>query len=199
MLTLHHAPRSRSLRILWLLEELGEPFEVNCVSIARGQGPGAPDPANPHPDKKVPALSHDGALVTESAAIVLYLTDAFPHAGLGPQVGAPGRAAYLTWLAYSAGVVEPALFAIARGHVQAEGEAATAAWGDPRAMERRLAQTLSAHPYVLGEAFSGADVLIGSAVQFAQRLMPGHPEFDAYLARLAARPAFQRALARDEG
>jgi glutathione S-transferase len=97
MLTLHHAPRSRSLRILWLLEEIGEPFEVNYVSIARGQGAGEPDPKNPHPDKKVPALTHDGVLVTESSAIVLYLTDAFPAAGLGPRIGDPDRAPYLTW------------------------------------------------------------------------------------------------------
>jgi glutathione S-transferase len=66
-------------------------------------------------------------------------------------------------------------------------------------MIRRLSETLSARPYVLGEAFTGADILVGSAVQFAKAALPGHAEFDAYLERLAARPAFQRAMARDEG
>ena len=99
MLVLHHAPRSRSSRIIWLLEELGAPYEIALTDIPRMDGPGAPDPKNPHPDKKVPALVDDGALVTESAAIVLYLTDKFPAAGLGPVVGDPLRGAYLAWLA----------------------------------------------------------------------------------------------------
>ena len=199
MLTLFHAPRSRSTRILWLLEELERPFEIEYVSIARGDGSAADGPRSPHPDGKVPALVDDEALITESAAIVLYLTDAHPGAGLGPQVGEPERGPYLTWLAYSAGVIEPSLFAIARSQSQAPGESAQAAWGDPRNMERRLSETLSARPYVLGENFTGADILVGSALQFAATLMPGHPEFDAYLERLAARPAFQRAMARDDG
>ncbi len=97
MLTLFHAPQSRSGRIVWLLEELGASCEIEYVGIFRAQsGTGAPDPANPHPDRKVPALLHDGALVTESAAIALYLTDLFPKAGLGAPVGSPERAAYLT-------------------------------------------------------------------------------------------------------
>jgi glutathione S-transferase len=199
MLTLFHAPRSRSTRILWLLEELGRPFEVEYVSIARGDGTPASGPRSPHPDGKVPALVDEETLITESAAIVLYLTDAYPGAGLGPQVGEPDRGAYLTWLAYSAGVVEPALAAIFNRQAQAEGESARVAWGDPQNMIRRLSETLSARPYVLGESFSGADVLIGSAVQFASAALPDKPEFKAYLGRLSERPAFQRALARDDG
>jgi glutathione S-transferase len=199
MLTLFHAPRSRSTRILWLLEELGRPFQVEYVSIARMDGAPAAGPRSPHPDGKVPALVDDEVLVTESAAIVLYLTDAYPGAGLGPQVGEPDRGPYLTWLAYSAGVIEPALSAIFNKEAQAPGDAARLAWGDPANMIRRLSETLSARPYVLGEAFSGADILVGSAVQFAKAALPGHAEFDAYLERLAARPAFQRAMARDEG
>ena len=197
MLTLFHAPQSRSTRILWLLEELERPFHVEYVSIARKDGSAADGPRSPHPDGKVPALVDEEVLITESAAIVLYLTDAHPGAGLGPQVGEPDRGPYLTWLAYSAGVVEPALMAIARGQTQAAGEAAMVAWGDPQNMVRRLSGALNAHPYVLGEAFSGADILIGSAIMIAKSLLPGHPEFDAYLDRLTARPAYQRALARD--
>jgi glutathione S-transferase len=199
MLTLFHAPRTRSTRILWLLEELGRPFNVEYVGVARMDGSAQQGPRSPHPDGKVPALVDEETLITESSAIVLYLTDAYPGAGLGPQVGEAERGAYLTWLAYSAGVIEPALYAIARGHAQGPGEAANVAWGDPKNMERRLADTLAAHPYVLGETFSGADILVGSAVQFAAKLLPGHPQLDAYLERLSARPAFQRAMARDDG
>jgi len=197
MLTLFHSPKSRSTRILWLMEELGEPYELTYVAVRRADGSGGPDPRNPHPDGKVPALVHGGELITESSAIVLYLTDAFPTASLAPQVGEPGRAAYLTWLAYSAGVIEPALFAIARG--QDAGPRSVVAWGDPKDMEARLTSTLSAGPYVLGERFTGADILVSSAIRFAAQILPGHPEFEAYLARISERPAFKRAMERDEG
>ena len=91
MLTLYHAPRSRSSRIVWLLEELGEPYQIEYVEIRRQDGSGGRDPKNPHPDRKVPALVHDGRLVTESAAICLPLSDAVPHAKLGPALGDPRR------------------------------------------------------------------------------------------------------------
>src|SRR5688572_16277627 len=108
MLTLFHAPWSRSSRIVWLLEEIGAPYEIRYVDIFRAQTQsGGRDPANPHPDGKVPALVHDGALVTESAAIALYLTDLFPQAGLGAPVGSSERAAYVTWLSWTAGEMEP--------------------------------------------------------------------------------------------
>ena len=93
MLTLVHAPRSRSTRFLWLLEEIGTPYDVMKVDIRRTGGPsagsGARDPSNPHPHGQVPALLDDGVLVHESAAIALYLTDKFPEAGLGPAPGDP--------------------------------------------------------------------------------------------------------------
>src|SRR3954471_14297825 len=88
MLKLYHSPRTRSSRMVWLLEEFGQPYEIEYVTI-RASEDAAPDPRNPHPDGKVPALEDDGRLVTESIAICLYLSDAFPEAGLGPQVGDP--------------------------------------------------------------------------------------------------------------
>src|ERR1700759_4444780 len=100
MITLYHAPKSRSSRFIFLLEELGAPYEIKTVSIRRGDGSGALDPANPHPHGKTPAISDDGTLVFESAAIALYLTDKFPGNGIGPLIGDPKRGAYLSWLAY---------------------------------------------------------------------------------------------------
>src|SRR5437773_9857024 len=107
MLKLFHAPQSRSSRIVWLLEELGADYEIAYMNIPRMDGSGGSDPSNPHPYKKVPALIHDGALITESIAIILYLTDLHPEAKLGPRIGDPKRGPYLPWLAYYAGVVEP--------------------------------------------------------------------------------------------
>jgi len=195
MLTLYHAPRSRSSRFLWLLEEIGAPYEVVKVDIRRGDGSGTPDPRNPNPDKKVPTLVHDGALVMESAAICVYLTDAFPDAGLGPRIGDPKRGPYLTWLAWYAGVLEPLLVARATGKV-ADDPAHKTAYA---ALTHRLEAALSPGPFLLGESFSAADVLIASAFQWARQLMPEGAAFDRYVERIAGRPALHRALAKDDG
>jgi glutathione S-transferase len=97
MLTLVHAPRSRSSRFLWLLEEIGEPYDIQYVSIRRVDGSGALDPANPHPHGKVPFFK-DGSIVFEQSGIALYLADKFPEAHLGPVIGDPARGAFLPHL-----------------------------------------------------------------------------------------------------
>jgi glutathione S-transferase len=197
MLTLYHAPQSRSSRIVWLLEELGAPYEIRITDIPRPDGTGAPDPANPHPDRKVPALLDDRALITESAAIVLYLTDKFPAAGIGPVVGDPLRGAYLTWLAYYAGVLEPVVtfeFAQLGNHPALQRTFRGRAETDARVLD-----ALRAGPYVLGERFSGVDILVASVGQFVRTMLPADAVVDAYLARAVARPALARAQAKDRG
>ena len=194
MLTLYHSPRSRSSRFLWLLEEIGEPYQVDYVTIRRQDGSGARDPRNPHPDKKVPALVHDGRLVTESAAICLYLSDLFPGAKVGPAIGDPKRGDYLTWLAYYAGVIEPVMVAKVKGETDRDPDAKDAF----DAMEARLRAALDPGPYLLGERFSAADVLVASAFQWGPELMPQASAFDAYVRRIAARPALERALKKDD-
>ncbi|HZP12693.1 MAG TPA: glutathione S-transferase [Nevskiaceae bacterium] len=195
MLTLYHAPQSRSTRFLWLLEELGADYKIAYTNIPRRDGSGAIDPANPHPDKKVPALVHDGVLVTESAAIALYLTDLHPKAQIGPQLGDPDRGPYLTWLAYYAGVVEPVVnfqFNNLGDHV---GLRRT--FRGREELEQRLLGTLSKSPYLLGEKFSAADILLVSLGQFARQMLPAGEVIDAYLKRCQSRPALARALAKD--
>ncbi|HTO08813.1 MAG TPA: glutathione S-transferase [Myxococcota bacterium] len=184
MVTLYHAPRSRSTRIIWLLEELGAPYEITYVDIQRPTG-GARDPRNPHPDGRVPTLVHDGRLVTESIAIALYLTDLFPANGVGPTVADPERGEYLTWLAYYAGVMEPALIDRAN---RAE-EAAK--------VDRRVTDALAKAPYLLGEKFSAADVFLASIMQFQRSFLPQVKLLDDFMARVSARPALQRAIQRD--
>ena len=115
MITLYHAPKSRSTRMIFLLEELGVPYEIKIVSIRRGDGSGAADASNPHPHAKVPAIRHGNETVFESSAIVAYLTDTFPQAGLAPRPGEAGRGQYLTMLAYYGDVVEPAFVSRAGG------------------------------------------------------------------------------------
>lgn len=197
MLTLYHAPQSRSSRIVWLLEEVGADYALKITDIPRLDGTGAPDPANPHPDKKVPALVDDGVLITESIAIVQYLTDKFPAADLGPAIGDAKRGPYLSWLAYYAGVIEPVVNLEFAG--LADNAAMQRTFRDRAAMDRLILAGLAAGPYLLGEKFSGADVLIASLGHFARQMLPGGGVVDAYLERCNRRPALARANARDRG
>lgn len=194
MLTLYHSPQSRSTRMLWLLEELGQPYDVRYVDIPRRDGSGAPDPANPHPDKKVPALEHDGQLIFESAAIALYLTDTFPAAGVGAAVGDPQRGAYLTWLFYYSGVIEPNMVLRFSGR---DWKDTASGWGRADTMDRLIINALDRGPYLLGERFTAADILIGSLGQWAREMLPPHSAVDAWITRLNARTAMARSLAKD--
>ena len=198
MITLYHAPRSRGVRILWLLEEIGAPFELKLVNIRRGDGSGARDESNPHPHGKVPALDHDGHVVYETTAIALYLTDLFPQAGLGPKAGDHDRGAYLSWLAYYGGVFEPSLTA---KFLKIQHIYGTFAWAPFEDVLEHLDRTLTAKPYLLGDKFSAADIVFGGSMQFliARGMVPGTEVFKAYSDRVTARPAFARAQARDNG
>ncbi|TAK99678.1 MAG: glutathione S-transferase family protein [Rhodospirillaceae bacterium] len=196
MITLFHSPRSRSSRIIWLLEELAAPYEIKQVNIRRGDGSGALDTADPHPHGKVPAIIHDGALIFESAAIAAYLTDAFPKNGIGPIVGDKTRGPYLTWLAYYAGVMEPAFMS---KFMKLDPPRGSAGWVVMEEAMAYVAATLEAGPYLLGEKFSAADVLFGStfALFLGQPFLPKTPVLEAYVKRCVERPAYIRATAKD--
>lgn len=193
MMTLFHAPWSRSSRLVWLLEEIGTAYDICYCDIPRMDGSGARDPRNPHPDGKVPALLHDDVLVTESAAVALYLTDLFPEAGLGAPVGSPERGAYLTWLAWTAGEMEPAFWAKISGATES----------DPRALARydaviaRLFDALERGPYLMGQRFTAIDVMVGSAVAWGREFVQANPALDAWLERVLDRPANAMATAKD--
>ncbi|CAB3713257.1 glutathione S-transferase family protein [Achromobacter pestifer] len=198
MLTLYHAPRSRSFRVLWLLEELGVPYDTEMVSI-RGTDSAGHMPADYvdiHPHRKVPALVHDGVPIFETPAIALYLTDMFPEKGLGPQVGDANRGPYLTWLSYSTGVFEPAMVErIVKRPYEPSGQG----WGSADEVEQVLTRVLQTRPYFLGAHFSAVDIVLGGALQYMMQMkvMPESPVFGAYVERLGNRPAMHRALQRD--
>jgi glutathione S-transferase len=195
MLTLYHAPNSRSSRIVWLLEELGADYAIEYVNIPRDDGSGAPDTANPHPESKVPTLVHDGVVITESAAIVLYLTDLYPDTGIGPSVGHVDRGPYLSWLAYYAGVIEPVVHFDMLG--LGDNPVLYRNFRGRAEMNQRISDALARSSYIAGEDFSGADVLIASLGFFMRELLPEGGAIDDYLARMAARPAHAAALAKD--
>ena len=198
MITLFHAPKSRSSRFIFLLEELGAPYEIKIVSIRRGDGSGALDDANPHPHGKVPAIRHGSETVFESPAIVTYLADAFPDAGLAPRPGEAGRGAYLTMLAYYGDVLEPAFVS---KFLKVSVPRGTAGWVEVDEAMAFIDKTLTAHPYIAGDKFTGADILYATTFgMFAQNpMMPKLASIDAYVKRVLERPAYARAQKREQG
>jgi glutathione S-transferase len=193
MITLYHAPNSRSSRFIWLLEEIGRRYEIVYCSIVRRAG-GTADPNNAHPEKRVPALVHDGQLVTEQAAIALYLTDTFPEAGLGVTIGQKRRAAYLTWLAFYAGEVDPVyntrwLYGDRLDRITLR---------DHTRVIDRVAGALASGPYLLGQQFSAADILVSGPFEGDHALVSDNARIQAWLERLRAKPAAQRAAAKDK-
>lgn len=192
MLTLFHAPHSRSSRIVWLLEELGAAYDIRYMSIRYGDGSGdGPDPANLHPDKKVPALLVDDVLVSESTAVAMRLCELLPDAGLASAPDAAERGAYLTWMCWVETEFGPAVYA------QRFGQADPRMQANYEAALRRVLEALGRGPYLMGERFTAVDVMAGAVVLFAREHLPESELIDAYAARLASRPALARARAKD--
>jgi len=198
MITLYHRPKTRSTRFIFLLEELAVPYEIRIVTTRNRDGTGAVDPANPHPHGKVPAISDDGIVVFESPAIALYLTDKYPEKKLGPLVAERGRGAYLSWLSYYTGVLEPAFMS---KFMNMEVPRGTAGWVAVEEALPAVIGALTASPYLLGEGFSAADILYGTTfAMFGQSpMLAKSPVIEDYAKRIVSRPAYARAQARDAG
>ncbi|MBV9993161.1 MAG: glutathione S-transferase family protein [Alphaproteobacteria bacterium] len=194
MITLYHSPQTRSSSIVWLLEELGVPYGTKHVTFRRVDGTGARDPVNPHPHGKVPALTDGGDTLFESSAIALYLTDKYRATWMGPAAGEAGRDAYLSWLAYRPGVLEPALILRRLGTPHVQG---MMGWAEANEVEEVLNAHLAARDYFLGDRFSAVDILLGGGIHFMlmARMMSETEVLKAYAARVTARPAFARMMA----
>jgi glutathione S-transferase len=191
MMQLYWSPRSRSFTAIWLLEETGLPYERVLTDISTGAQK-APEYLKINPMGKVPALRDGDAALGEAAAICAYVADRYPETNLAPAVTDPSRARYLQWLFFSPSCIEPALIQI---FTKIEVPTSTAAWGSAQQVFDVLDAALAGGPWILGERFSAADIVIGSGLNFAVRMfkmVPSRPSFDAYIARCAARPAFQR-------
>jgi len=199
MITLYHHPRTRSSRFIFLLEELGVPYEIHRIAnIRRADGSGGVDPNNPHPHGKSPALKDGDTLVWESAAIALYLTDRFPQNGLGPVVGDARRGAYVSWLSYYTGVMEPAWMS---AYMKWEIPRGTASWVKADEVMEFVIVTLEKGPYILGDRFSAVDILIGTTFKMflGSPLLEKTDLLDGYVSRIVSRPAYARAQARENG
>ena len=196
MLTFFHAPNSRSSAIATLIEEMGiaDRIEKRIVTIPRIDGSGARDPANPHPEGKAPVLLHDGHVITERGAVMIYLTTLFPGTGMAPAVGTPEWGSFITWMAWYQGVMEPVLILSAAGVEHPWMHAAIR--GVPE-VTARVAAALEKGPWLLGDTYSAADLLVHSPYAWFDDATPDIPAVRDWVERCKARPARQRQLAID--
>lgn len=190
---------TRSTRPRWLIEELGVPCEIVPVDLQRGEHK-SPAHLRVHPLGKVPALEDDdGTVLIESAAICLHLADKFADRGLAPAPGTPTRGRYFQWMVYAVATLEGPVAEVGAEARKPEAERNPTTLAEARARFAAVAAPLEATlvdgPWLLGESFSAADVVVGSICAWARSLglLEGFPALAAYTARCVARPAFSRA------
>lgn len=194
MLTFFTNPMSRGRIVRWMLEEAGAPYETLLTTW------GAPPPALLAANQlgKVPTIVHDGAVMTETAAICAYLAEAFPDAGLAPR--AEERASYHRWMFFTAGPIEAAMMDSHLGVTLPREKEAMVGYGNLARAVDVLEAAVSAHDYIAGPRFTAADVYVGSSIDFFMQLgmLEKREAFARYLDWLRDRPAWVRARAIDD-
>ncbi|MBI4515394.1 MAG: glutathione S-transferase family protein [Deltaproteobacteria bacterium] len=200
MIKLYHGPRTRSVRIYWLLEELGLPYELVTVPFVAPLPPAKPF-SQATPAGKFPTLEDGEVTMFESGAILEYVIERYGQGRLAPAPGTPQRAAFLQWVHFSEATAFPPLGNIAWHMFRQDADSIPAAMADYRtwavAALDVLEKALAGRQYLLGPDFSAADIMVGYTVQCAKwfgLLSDDYRNLTAYLARLTARPAFQKAL-----
>ena len=203
MITLHHCPQSRSMRVLWLLAELGVPYRVQARAFDKSLR--SPEFLSLSPAGRVPALEIDGERMFESGAMMEYLCERFPDAGLGRLPGDPDRMAWLVWLHF-AETISQHLAALTQQHVllyddamrspivmKLEAARLTKCYA---AIEARLTTPIERRDYLLTSGFSAADIAVGQAVYLGRYFarLDDFPALTAWMARITDRDGFRAAL-----
>ena len=200
MLTLYHSTQSRSVRPRWLLEEIGAPYELVRLNLAAGETR-RPEYLRINPNGTVPALVDGNLTLFESAAICQYLADRFPEKRLAPSVGTPARGLYYQWNHYAMASLEPPIVTIFQHTIRRpEAERNPTLVAEARAQLAPvldvIERALAGREFILGNDFTAADVMVGSTLGWARifgMMDDARPNIAAYVTRLTARPAFQRA------
>lgn len=196
-LTLYTNPQSRGRIARWMLEEVGADYETVVLDYADAMKGEAYRAINPM--MKVPAIVHDGRVVTECAAICAYLADVFPDAGLAPATP-DERANYYRWMFFAAGPMEAAITTKAMKIDPSAEQSRMAGWGNFDLAASTLRHAVAERQFVAGDRFTAADVYVGAGIGWYTRfgLLPQDAVFDAYLERVESRDAFKRAGDKDD-
>lgn len=191
-ITLYHHPHSRAATVLWMLEEVGCPYDIKHVDMPAGEQQASAFKSI-NPMGKLPTLVDGDVVITESAAIALYLGDRYASGRLAPALDAPERGTYLRWSFYAPSVLEPGVMAKTGGW---EYKPSAAGWGTWDSMLDTLRAAIGDGPYLLGEHFSMADTVFGGTMKWLVQfgLLPKDPVYTAYIQRLEAREAGKRSL-----
>lgn len=192
---LYHHPFSRAAGTLWMLEEVGVAYDLRFVDILAG-GQKAPEVLALNPMGKLPILTDGEIVVTESAAIGLYLADRYAPGRLAPRLDDPARGTYYRWSCFAPSVIEPGVMAKMSDWNVREGQAG---WGNYEAMLQAMDTAIADREFILGDVFSMADIIFGGTVRYLLGVgaLEPRPTLTAYAERLAARPALQRAESRN--
>ncbi|HET7281932.1 MAG TPA: glutathione S-transferase family protein [Sphingomicrobium sp.] len=188
-------PQSRGRIVRWMLEEVGQPYETEVIPYDQMKSERY---LAIHPLGKVPAIKHNGHILTECAAICTFLADVFPEAMLGPR--ADEKADYYRWLFYAAGPLEAAISNQAMGWVPPPERERMFGYGNFDRAIAAVDEMLSLRDYVCGDRFTAADVYLGSQLMFPMQfgMLPARDSFLRYRDRLQQRPAYKRANQIDE-
>ncbi len=194
---LYWCPRTRSSRIVWILEELGADYELVTVDVRDPEARKDPGFRAASPMAKVPALDDGGIRVADSAAICLYLADRYGEGRFSPAVDSPDRGPFLFWMCFVPGTVEPAM-AEKAGHWTPNRTAH--GWGDFDSMISTWEAGLGDKPWILGDHFSAADVMLGSSAVFLRMfgMLPPSAVLNDYADRCLERSAYRKALALEQ-
>lgn len=195
-IVLHHHPYSRASNVVWMLEELGVPYELAWVDVMKGEHKSDAHRAL-NSMGKLPVLVDDGVAIAESSAIGVYLADRYALGRLAPALDDPARGPYLRWCFYSPSVIEPGCMAKGAGW---EYRASAAGWGSYEEILTTLEGGVAPGPWLLGDRFTMADVIVGGTLRYmlSFKMIEPRPAFLAYVERISERPAAQRAQARNE-
>jgi len=191
---LYHVPNTRSTRVLWLLEEIGAPYDLTLMTGDERRGE---EHASRHPLGRVPVVEDEEGFVFESLAILLHIADLHPEAGMIPPAGSHDRALAYQWSVFAMTELEPAVLEVFRARRAEDNDRIGAARTDFRDAAAVVENALDRFEYLVGDAFSVADLIMAAVLIFGRRaeLTDGLPTIAAYLERIESRPARQRAVA----
>lgn len=188
------APQTRSTRVIWMLEETGIDYDMERVDIRAADRKDSDEFLAASPMGKVPAIADGNAVMSESAAICIYLADRYSDRNLAPAIDDALRGKFLYWTIYTPAVIEPAM---SEKFNKTEPSRVRSGWGDFDLMIRTFDEGLADREWILGDRFTAADVMLGSSAVFLRMfdMLPDTKNIAAYADRCLARPAYQKATA----